>query len=55
MLAERFGTWALLAVQFLLGMRVQLTFDSEEAKTSIERHSEIEVEGYPWQVVGGGG
>ena len=55
MLAERFGTWALLAVQFLPGMRVQLTFDSEEAKTLIECHSEIEVEGYPCQVVGEGG
>ena len=54
MLAERFGTWKLLAVQFLPGMRVQLTFDSVEAKTSIERQSEIEIEGYPCQVVGGG-
>ena len=54
MLAERFGTWKLLAVQFLPGMRVQLTFDSVEAKTSIERHSEVEIEGYPCQVVGGG-
>jgi len=55
MLAERLGTWNLLAVQFLPGMQVQLTFDSVEAKTSIERHSEIEIEGYPCQVVGGGG
>ena len=54
MLAERFGTWKLLAVQFLPGMRVQLTFDSVEAKTSIERHPEVEIEGYPCQVVGGG-
>ena len=54
MLAERFGTWKLLAVQFLPGLRVQLTFDSVEAKTSIERQAEIEIEGYPCQVVGGG-
>ena len=54
MLAERFGTWSLLAVQFLPGMRVQLTFDSEEAKASIERNAEVEIEGYPCQVVGGG-
>ena len=54
MLAERFGTWKLLAVQFLPGLRVQLTFDSVEAKTSIERQSEVEIEGYPCQVVGGG-
>ena len=53
MLAERFGTWSLLAVQFLPGMRVQLTFNSE-AKASIERNAEVEVEGYPCQVVGGG-
>ena len=55
MLTERFGTWKLLAVQFLPGMRVQLTFDSVEAKASIERQSQIEIEGYPCQVVGGGG
>ena len=54
MLTERFGTWKCLAVQFLPGMRVQLTFDSAEAKASIERQSEIEIEGYPCQVVGGG-
>ena len=54
MLTERFGTWKLLAVQFLPGMRVQLTFDSVEAKTSIERQSQVEIEGYPCQVVGGG-
>ena len=41
--AESFGTWNLLAVQFLPGLRVRLTFDSEEAKTSIERHSELEI------------
>ena len=46
-LAERFGTWKLLALQFLPGMRVQLTFDSVEAKTSIERQSEVDIEGYP--------
>ena len=54
MIAERFGTWKLLAVQFLPGLRVQLTFDSVEAKNSIERQSEVEIEGYPCQVVGGG-
>ena len=54
MLAERFGTWKLLAVQFLPGMRFQLTFDSMEAKASIERQSQVEIEGYPCQVVGGG-
>ena len=54
MLAERFGTWKLLAVQFLPGFRVQLTFDSVEAKNTIERQSEVEIEGYPCQVVGGG-
>ena len=54
MLTERFGTWQLLAVQFLPGMRVQLTFDSVEAKASIERQSQVEIEGYPCQVVGGG-
>lgn len=54
MLTEHFGTWKCLAVQFLPGMRVQLTFDSVEAKASIERQSEIEIEGYPCQVVGGG-
>ena len=54
MLAERFGTWKLLAVQFLPGLRVQLTFDSVEAKNSIERQSEVVIEGYPCQVVGGG-
>ena len=54
MLAERFGTWKLQAVQFLPGLRVQLTFDSVEAKTSIERQTEVEIEGYPCQVVGGG-
>ena len=53
-LAEHFGTWKLLAVQFLPGMRVQLTFDSVEAKTSIERQSEVDIEGYPCQVVGHG-
>ena len=53
MLTERFGTWKLLAVQFLPGMRVQLTFDSVEAKASIERQSQVEIEGYPCQVVGG--
>ena len=35
-------------------MRVQLTFDSVEAKTSIERQSEVDIDGYPCQVVGGG-
>ena len=54
MLADRFGTWKLLAVQFFPGLRVQLTFDSMEAKTSIEHQSEVETEGYPYQVVGGG-
>ena len=53
-LAEHFGTWKLLVVQFLPGMRVQLTFDSVEAKTSIEQQSEVDTEGYPCQVVGGG-
>ena len=53
-LAEHFGTWKLLAVQFLPGMRIQLTFDSVEAKTSIERQSEVDIEGYPCQVVGRG-
>ena len=54
MLAERIGTWKLLAVQFLPGLRVQLTFDSVEAKTSIEHQSVVEIEGCPCQVVGRG-
>ena len=54
MLAERFRTWKLLVVQFLPGMRIQLTFDSVEAKASIERQAEIDIKGYPCQVVGGG-
>ena len=54
MLKERFGSWKLLAVQFLPGFKAQLTFDSEEARVIIEKNSEIEVDGYPCRVVGGG-
>ena len=55
MLKERFGSWKLLAVQFLPGLKAQLTFDSEEARMMIERNTEIDTGGYPCRVVGGGG
>lgn len=54
LLKDRFGSWKLLAVQFLPGFKAQLTFDSEEARVMIERNSEIEIDGYPCRVVGGG-
>ena len=54
MLKERLGSWKLLAVQFLLGFKAQLTFDSEEARVIIERNTEIDLGGYPCHVVGGG-
>ena len=53
MLKERFGSWKLLAVQFLPGFKAQLTFDSEEARV-IETKTEIDLGGYPCHVVGGG-
>ena len=55
MLKERFGSWKLLAVQFLPGLKAQLTFDSEEACMMIERNTEIDTGGYPCRVVGVGG
>ena len=55
MLKERFGSWKLLAVQFLPGLKAQLTFDSKEARVMIERNTEIDTGGYPCRVVGGGG
>ena len=54
MLKERFGSWKLLAVQFLPGLKAQLTFDSEEARVMIERNTDIDTGGYPCRVVGGG-
>lgn len=54
MLKERFGSWKLLAVQFLPGLKAQLTFDSEEARVMIERNTEIDLGGHPCRVVGGG-
>ena len=55
MLKERFGSWKLLAGQFLPGLKAQLTFDSEEARMMIERNTEIDTGGYPCRVVGVGG
>lgn len=55
MLKEQFGSWKLLAVQFLPGLKAQLTFDSEEARMMIERNTEIDTGGYPCRVVGVGG
>ena len=53
MLKERFGSWKLLAVQFLPGLKAQLTFDSEEARVMIERNTEIDLGGHPCRVVWG--
>ena len=55
MLKERFASWKLLEVQFLPGLKAQLTFDSEEARVIIEKNTKSDIGGYPCQVVGGGG
>ena len=55
MLKERFGSWKLLEVQFLPGLKAQLTFDSEEACVIIEKNTKSDIGGYPCQVVGGRG
>ena len=54
MLKERFASWKLLEVQFLPGLKAQLTFDSEEARVIIEKNTKSDIGGYPCQVVGGG-
>ena len=55
MFKEHFGSWKLLGVQFLPGLKAQLTFDSVEARVIIEKNTEIDIGGYPCRVVGGGG
>lgn len=55
MLKEHFGSWKLLGVQFLPGLKAQLTFDSVEARVIIEKNTEIDIGGYPCRVVGGRG
>ena len=54
LLRERFKTWVLKAVQFLPGMRAQLTFNSAEAKLAIEKNESIFVGGHKCPVLGGG-
>ena len=54
LLRERFSTWVLKAVQFLPGMRAQLTFDSAEAKLAIEKNESIFIGGHKCPVLGGG-
>ena len=54
LLRERFNTWVLKAVQFLPGMRAQLTFDSAEAKLAIEKKESIFINGHKCPVLGGG-
>ena len=54
LLRERFNTWVLKAVQFLPGMRAQLTFDSAEAKLAIEKNESIFINGHKCPVLGGG-
>ena len=39
----------------MLGLKTQLTFDSEEARVIIEKNTKSDISGYPCQVVGGGG
>ena len=54
LLRERFKTWVLKAVQFLLGMCAQLTFDSAEAKLAIENNESIFIGGHKCPILGGG-
>ena len=54
LLRERFKTWVLKAVQFLPGMRAQLTFDSTEAKLAIEKQEFVFVGIHKCPILGGG-
>ena len=54
LLRECFNTWVSKAVQFLLGMRAQLTFDSAEAKLAIEKNKSIFIGGHKCPVLGSG-